>query len=184
MKLIVGISGASGVTLAVTLLERLREQGVETHVVVSKNAETVLKVETGLSVDDIAKLASRYYNHDNLSAAISSGTFRMDGMVILPCSMKTLAGIAIGYSDNLLLRAADVTLKERRKLVLVPRESPLHAIHLENMLRLAKMGVTILMPLPAFYLRPQTVDQIIDHTVNQVLNLFGLECSLEEWKSE
>lgn len=184
MRLIVGISGASGVLLAVRLLERLRETEVETHVVASKSAEVVLRAETGLSIESIAGLATYYYHPDNLAAAISSGTFRTEGMVVIPCSMKTLAGIATGYSDNLLLRAADVTLKERRKLVLVPRESPLHEIHLENMLRLARMGVIIFMPVPAFYHHPLTVDQVIDHTVSRVLNFFGIECHLEEWKEE
>jgi len=182
-RLVIGISGASGALLAVRLLHRLNELGgVETHLVTTRAAESVIRTETGHTVEEVAALATRYYRPDDLGAPISSGTFHTEGMVIIPCSMKTLAGIASGYSDNLLLRAADVTLKEGRRLVLVPRESPLHAIHLENMLKLARMGVTMLLPLPAFYRHPRTVDEVVDHTVARALRFFGVSSPIEEWE--
>lgn len=182
-RLVIGISGASGALLAVRLLHKLGEVGgVETHLVTTRAAESIIKMEAGQTVEELAALATRYYRPDDLGAPISSGTFHTEGMVIIPCSMKTLAGIASGYSDNLLLRAADVTLKEGRRLVLVPRESPLHAIHLENMLKLARMGVIMLLPLPAFYHRPRTVDEVIDHTVARALRFFGINTPLEEWE--
>ena len=183
MRLIIGITGASGALIAVRLLQRLREvEGVETHVVASKAAETVLRMEAGLTTEDVAALATCYYRPGDLGAAISSGTFRTEGMVVVPCSMKTLAGIASGYSDNLLLRAADVTLKEGRRLVLVPRETPVSAIHLENMLKLARLGAIILLPLPAFYRHPKTVAEVIEETVSRVLSFFGIGDGLEEWR--
>ena len=182
-RLVIGISGASGALLAVRLLRRLNERGgVETHLVTTRAAESILKMEAGYTVEELAALATRYYRPDDLGAPISSGTFRTEGMIIVPCSMKTLAGIAGGYSDNLLLRAADVTLKEGRRLVLVPRESPLHTIHLENMLKLARMGVIMLLPLPAFYQQPKTVDEVVDHIVARALRFFGINCPLEEWE--
>ena len=182
-RLVIGISGASGALLAVRLLQRLSEGGgVETHLVTTRAAESVIEMETGQKVEELAALAAHYYRPDDLGAPISSGTFHTEGMIVIPCSMKTLAGIASGYSDNLLLRAADVTLKEGRRLVLVPRETPLSAIHLENMLKLARMGVIMLPPLPAFYHHPKTVDEVIEHTVARALRFFGIRTSLEEWE--
>ncbi|MCX8205059.1 MAG: UbiX family flavin prenyltransferase [Candidatus Nezhaarchaeota archaeon] len=175
MRLVVGISGATGGVIGFRLLEVLREKGVETHVVLTKAAEQVLKVEHGISRGDVAKLAHRLYEINDFSAPIVSGSFRTNGMVVAPCSMKTLAGIVHGYSDNLLLRAADVTLKERRPLILVVRESPLSVVHLRNMLMAAEMGAVILPPMLAFYYKPRSVDEVVDYVVGRVLDALGLE---------
>ena len=175
MRLIVGITGATGAVLGVRLLEHLRAMSeVETHLVVSHWARATIELETGRSVREITALADVVYAPDDQGAAISSGSFRVDGMVVVPCSMKTLAGIRAGYSNSLVGRAADVMLKERRPLVLVPRETPLSEVHLDNMLTLARMGVRIVPPMPAFYHRPSTVDEIVDHVVTRVLDQFGL----------
>ncbi len=178
-RIVVGISGASGVIYGVRLLEVLRDHPeVETHLVISDEGARTIKIETGRNPKEIAALASRHHEVDNLAAAISSGSFRTDGMAIIPCSMKTLAGIATGFTDNLLLRAADVILKERRTLVIVPRESPLHIIHLENLLKLARMNAIILMPDPPFYIQPKTLDDIIDYVVGKTLDYFDIEHDL------
>jgi 4-hydroxy-3-polyprenylbenzoate decarboxylase len=175
MRLIVGMTGATGAVLGVRLLERLRAMPeVETHLVISRWARSTIELETGLTVREVGKLADALYSPDDQGAAISSGSFRVDGMVIAPCSMKTLAGIRAGYADALIGRAADVVLKERKPLVLVPRESPLSEIHLENMLALARMGVRIVPPMPAFYQRPATVDEVVDHIAVRVLDQFDL----------
>jgi 4-hydroxy-3-polyprenylbenzoate decarboxylase len=169
------MTGATGAVLGVRLLEQLTTMpDIETHLVISRWARSTLELETGLSVREIGALADVVYSPDDQGAAISSGSFRVDGMVIVPCSMKTLAGIRVGYADSLIGRAADVVLKERRPLVLVPRETPLSEIHLENMLALARMGVRIVPPMPAFYQRPSTVDEIVDHIVIRVLDQFDL----------
>ncbi|MFC5720951.1 non-oxidative hydroxyarylic acid decarboxylases subunit B [Streptomyces gamaensis] len=178
MRLIVGMTGASGAVLGVRLLEELRgHPEVETHLVVSRWARANLALETEHTTASLAALADVSYGPDDQAAAIASGSFRMDGMVIIPCSMKTLAGIRSGYADGLIGRAADVTLKERRRLVLVPRESPLSEIHLDNMLALARMGASVLPPMPAFYHRPTTLTDITDHVVTRVLDQFGLDHS-------
>jgi len=161
--------------LGIRLLEVLREMaGVETHLVLSAWARSTIRWETGRRVQDVAALADHAYRYNDQSAPISSGSFQADGMVVIPCSMKTLAGIRTGYADGLICRAADVTLKERRKLVLVPREAPLSEIHLENMLGLARMGVVILPPMPAFYNHPGSVGDIVEHVVSRVLDQLGL----------
>jgi flavin prenyltransferase len=176
MRLIVGMTGATGAVLGVRLLTELRgHPQVETHLVLSRWARATVELETGLSGREVSALADVTYSPDDQGAAISSGSFPIDGMVIVPCSMKTLAGIRAGYAEGLMGRAADVTLKERRRMVLVPRETPLNEIHLENMLTLARMGVTIVPPMPAFYNRPESVDDIVDHIVARVLDQFGLE---------
>jgi len=176
MRLIVGISGATGAIFGIRLLEALRATGrVETHLVMSKWAQRTIEHETTLSVEAVRRLADAAYAPGNLAATISSGSFRTDGMVIAPCSTKTLAAIATGYTDTLVARAADVTLKERRPLVLVVRESPLNAVHLENMLRLARLGVVIMPPVPAFYNHPVTLDDMIDHVTARVMDHFGLD---------
>ena len=175
MKLIVGISGATGAAYGVHLLRALKTLGVETHLIISRWGEMTLETETGLSVEDLSPLASYMYDNDDLAAPVSSGSFKTDGMVILPCSMKTLASIACGYDDTLISRAAGVMLKERRRLVLCPRETPLSAIHLENMLRLARLGVSIVPPMPVFYNAPQTIDDIIASHTMKVLDQFGLD---------
>ncbi|MFJ8147036.1 bagremycin/ferroverdin biosynthesis UbiX family decarboxylase BagM/FevK [Streptomyces sp. NPDC096048] len=178
MRLIVGMTGATGAVLGVRLLTELhRDPRVETHLVLSRWARATVELETGLSAREVAALADVTYSPDDQGAAISSGSFPTDGMVIIPCSMKTLAGIRAGYAEGLMGRAADVTLKERRRMVLVPRETPLNEIHLANMLELARMGVSIVPPMPAFYNRPESVDDIVDHIVTRVLDQFGLEAT-------
>ncbi|WP_392676452.1 non-oxidative hydroxyarylic acid decarboxylases subunit B [Streptomyces sp. LN785] len=175
MRLIVGMTGATGAVLGVRLLENLAElPEVETHLVLSRWARTTIELETGRSAAEVAGLADVVHNPEDQGATISSGSFRTDGMVVVPCSMKTLAGIRAGYADGLVGRAADVVLKERRKLVLVPRETPLSEIHLENMLDLARKGVQIVPPMPAFYNHPETVDDIVDHITTRVLDQFEL----------
>lgn len=175
MKLVVGMTGATGAPLGVRLLEALHEMGVETHLVVSRWARATLRQETGLSVAALSALATVSYSPEDQAAAISSGSFRIDGMVIVPCSMKTLAGIRIGFGESLISRAADVTLKERRKLVLVTRETPLSVIHLENMLELSRIGAMVMPPVPAFYNEPTTVADLVEHLTARILDQFGLE---------
>jgi 4-hydroxy-3-polyprenylbenzoate decarboxylase len=174
MRLIVAMTGATGAIYGVRLLERLRENGVETHLVISRWGARTLIHETPYSREQVTALASVAHPAADMGAAISSGSFHTDGMVVAPCSAKTLAAIAHGLGENLIHRAADVVLKERRKLVLVVREAPLSDIHLENMLKLSRMGAVILPPMPAFYSHPVTVDDIVDHTVARVLDQFGI----------
>jgi 4-hydroxy-3-polyprenylbenzoate decarboxylase len=174
-RLVIGISGASGVIYGVRLLEALKPLPVETHLVMTRTAEVTLAHETTLKVAAVRKLADVAHGVDDLAAAVSSGSFRTLGMIVAPCSMRSLGEIATGISSNLLTRAADVVLKERRKLVLLVRETPLHAIHLRNMATLADMGAIIAPPVPAFYNRPKTLEDVIDHTVGRVLDLFGLD---------
>jgi 4-hydroxy-3-polyprenylbenzoate decarboxylase len=183
MRIIVGISGATGAIFGIRILEALRDKGVETHLVMSKWAETTIALETSYSVADVTKLASFVHSPMNQAASISSGSFRVDGMIIAPCSMKTLASIRIGYTDGLLARAADVVLKERKKLVLLTRETPLNDIHLENMLTLSRMGAVILPPAPAFYNKPASVDDIVNHIVARTLDQFDIDNNLtKRWK--
>lgn len=185
-RLVVGISGASGAELGVALLRALREIGqFETHLVISGGAERTIAGETAYSLEEIRALADVNHDFYDIGASIASGSFRTAGMIIMPCSMKTLAGIACGYADNLELRAADVTLKEGRKLVLAVRETPLSRIHLRNMLTLAEMGAVILPPMMTFYSGPQTVDDMVRHTVGKVLDQFGVDCpGFRRWKGE
>lgn len=185
MKLIVGISGATGIIYGVRLLERLREASVETHLVVSRWGGRTLLHETGCTREQVEVLASVAYAPADMGAAISSGSFSTAGMIIAPCSAKTLAAVAHGYGDNLIHRAADVVLKERRKLVLAVREAPLSDIHLENMLKLSRMGAIILPPVPAFYHKPATIDDIVDHTVVRMMDQFGIETpGARRWSGE
>ena len=174
-RLIVGISGASGAIYGVRLLQTLKELPVEAHLVMTRTAEITLARETALKVAEVHALADKVYRIADLAAAISSGSFRTGGMIVAPCSMRSLGEIAGGISSNLLTRAADVVLKERRRLVLLVRETPLHAIHLRNMMRLAEAGAVIAPPVPAFYNRPKTLDDMIDHTIGRVLDLFDLD---------
>ncbi|MBV8708830.1 MAG: UbiX family flavin prenyltransferase [Acidobacteriaceae bacterium] len=183
MRLIVGITGASGAIFGIRTLEILKTLSVETHLVMSRWARTTITHETGYRVEQVEALSSHVHHGDNQAALVSSGSFRTDGMIIAPCSMKTLAAIRIGYSDTLICRAADVILKERRKLVLVARESPLSEIHLENMLALTRMGAVIFPPVPAFYSLPKTIDDMVNYLVGRVLDQFGLEApDLSRWK--
>ena len=175
MRLVVGITGASGAIFGIRTLEILKALKVETHLVMSKWARTTIAHETCYSLADVEGLATEVHHADNQAAPISSGSFRTDGMIIAPCSMKTLAAIRVGFGDSLITRAADVTLKERRKLVLVARESPLSEIHLDNMLALAKMGSVILPPMPAFYSNPKSLDDMVNHIIGRLLDQFSLD---------
>ena len=168
------MTGATGAIYGVRILERLREAGAETHLVISRWGARTLLHETSYSKEHVESLASASYAPSDMGAAISSGSFQTDGMIVAPCSAKTLAAVAHGFGENLIHRAADVILKERRRLVLLVREAPLSDIHLENMLKLSRMGVQILPPMPAFYNHPRTVDDIVDHTVSRALDQFGL----------
>jgi flavin prenyltransferase len=174
-RLIVGISGASGIIYGVRLLEALKETGVEIHLIMSEWAERILALETDYDPGYVSGLAAARYENRDLAAPVSSGSFMTAGMVIAPCSMKTLAGIAGGYSQTLLERAADVTIKEGRKLILMPRETPLSPIHLENMLKLARIGVAIVPPMPAFYIKPQSILALVDHQVGKIIDRLGFQ---------
>ena len=185
MKVIVGISGASGAPYAVALLERLREAGVKTGLVISEQGKLLLKFETGLALKDVRKKADAWYDNDDLAAPISSGSQRFDALVIVPCSMSTLSKIACGIADNLMTRAASVCLKERRRLVLVPRETPFSAIHLENMHRLALLGATVLPAMPGFYHEPKAIEDLVNFVVGKIMEQLGLEHGLyEKWKAD
>jgi flavin prenyltransferase len=177
-RIVVGITGATGSVIGVRLLEVMREAGVETHLILSKWGARTMIHETARTLEEVNALAGRAYSPNDQGAAISSGSFLTDGMVIAPCSMRTLAAIASGQGEHLVHRAADVILKERRKLVLVVRESPLSEIHLENMLKLARMGVTILPPMPGFYNHPRSIGEMVDHIVMRVLDQFGIHLDL------
>lgn len=185
-RLVVGISGASGVIYGIRLLEVLRAvDGVETHLVMSSAAAQTIGLETDYQAGEVEALADVTYRFKDIAAAIASGSFLTKGMIVAPCSMKTLAGIALSYSDNLLLRAADVALKDRRPLVLVPRETPLHLGHLRLMTQVTEMGAIVAPPLPAFYHRPASVDDIINQTVNRLLDLLHITLPrdlFERWK--
>jgi 4-hydroxy-3-polyprenylbenzoate decarboxylase len=183
MRLIVGITGATGAILGIRTLEILRDLGVETHLILSKWAEATIHLETDWSVADVKKLASYVYSPTDQAAALASGSFIVHGMIIIPCSMKTLSSIRMGLCDNLITRAADVTIKESRKLVLVPRESPLSAIHLENMLKLAELGVSIVPPMLAFYHRPSSIEDVINHIIARALDQLGIPTDVSpRWK--
>jgi len=186
-RLIIGISGASGVIHGVRMLEVLREvEGVETHLVMSPAAKKTIVLETDLGVSDVEALASEVHSFGDISASLSSGSYKTSGMVVIPCAMKTLSGIANSYSDNLLLRAADVALKDRRKLVLVVRETPLHLGHLRLMAQVTEMGAILMPPMPAFYHHPKTIDDIINQTVNRVLDVLDIELGKDlfaRWES-
>jgi 4-hydroxy-3-polyprenylbenzoate decarboxylase len=178
LKLIVGITGSTGVIYGVRVLEVLKEKNIQTHLIITEWAKKCLAMETNLSIDYVKSLATSTSDEANMAAGISSGTHRIDGMIIIPCTMKTLSSIAVGYDETLIARAAGVTLKESRKLVLVPRETPLTAINLENMLKLARLGVVILPPVPGFYTKPKTIDDIVNHTVGKCLDQFNIEHDL------
>ena len=175
MKIIVGISGASGPQYGIRLLEVLKGiKQVETHLIISEAAKTNIKLETDWQVEQVEALADFVYDINNLAAAISSGSFRTDGMVIAPCSMKTLSGLANSFTINLLIRAGDVILKEKRRLIIVFRETPVHLGHLRLLTQLAEMGATILPPVPAFYHRPKTIQDILDQTTGKIIDQLGV----------
>ena len=182
-RLIVGISGASGVIYGVRLLQALKPLPVETHLVMTRTAEVTLAHETKMKVSDVRRLADVAYPIGDLAAAISSGSFQTIGMIVAPCSMRSLGEIAHGISSNLLTRAADVVLKERRRLVLVTRETPLHTIHLRNLVTVSELGAIVAPAMPAFYNKPKTLDDVIDHTVGRLLDLFGLDTGkIKRWR--
>ncbi|MFG1211160.1 UbiX family flavin prenyltransferase [Xanthobacter flavus] len=184
-RLVVGISGASGVIYGVRMLELLRAAGIETHLVMSRTAEITLAHETDRKVADVKALASVCHSNDDMAAAISSGSFRTMGMVVAPCSMRSMSEIASGVTSSLLSRAADVVLKERRRLVLMARETPLHTGHLRTMTQVSEMGAIISPPMPAFYSRPASLEEMIDHTVGRVLDLFDIEVgAVRRWGEE
>lgn len=178
MKLVVGITGSTGVIYGVRLLEVLKEKNIQTHLIITEWAKKCLAMETNFTVDEVKSLATTVSDEANMAASVSSGTHKMDGMIVIPCTMKTLSSIAVGYDETLIARAAGVTLKESRKLVLVTRETPLTAINLENMLKLARLGVIILPPVPGFYTKPKTIDEIVNHTVGKCLDQFDIEHDL------
>jgi len=182
-RIIVAISGASGVMYGVRTLERLKALGIETHLIMTPAARITLAQETDLKVRDVEALANVTYHPDDVTASISSGSFLTLGMIVAPCSIRSLSEIATGVTSGLLSRAADVTLKERRRLVLLVRETPLHAGHLKSMLAATEIGAVILPPVPAFYLRPKSIGEVIDHTVIRSLDLLGLEVNdAQRWE--
>lgn len=182
-RLVIGISGGSGFILAVRLLEFIRHvDDWETHLVCSDGARLTLASETDLSFEQVAAMATASHAFSDVGASIASGSFRTEGMVVVPCSMKTLAGVATGYADNLLLRAADVTLKERRRLVLVTREAPLHLGHLNNMTTATAMGAIILPPVLTYYIKPKTLEDVENHIVAKALHIFGIDAPMQRWK--
>ena len=182
-RIIVGITGATGVIYGIRLLEALKNKEVETHLILSDAGKKNILIETDYTIEDVEGLASQVHDIGNLASSISSGSFRTEGMVIIPCTVKTLSGVAHSYNDNLIVRAADVVLKERRKLILVVRETPLHKGHLELMSRVAGLGGIILPPIPAFYHSPRTIDDLLNHTAGKILDLLGIDNSLfTRWK--
>ncbi len=184
-SLVVGISGATGVIYGVRTLEALSACGVETHLVITQSGVKNLRIETDYTVDYLESLAKTVYDVDDVGAAIASGSFKVDGMVVMPCSIKTLSAVANSFNYNLLIRAADVTLKERRKLVLLVRETPLHEGHLDLMTRATRMGAIVMPPVPAFYHMPKTIDDLVNQTVGKALDMIGIDAHLfTRWGTE
>jgi 4-hydroxy-3-polyprenylbenzoate decarboxylase len=181
-RIVIGIAGASGVTYGIRMLECLKEIDFETHLILSEAAKTNIRIETAYQPDEVADMADFVYDHKNVAAAPASGSFLTEGMVVVPCTIKTLSGIANSYTENLLVRAADVSLKEKRKLVLVVRETPLHQGHLALMVRAADMGAHILPPVPSFYHRPKSIQDIIDQTIGKIFDYMGIRHDLfQRW---
>lgn len=182
LKLVIAITGASGAIYGIRILEELKKKNVESHLIISKWGGVTIEKETDYAIEEVKALAARAYDENDMAAPISSGSFKCDGMIVAPCSMKTLSGIAHGYTEDLIIRAADVTIKEKRKLILMVRETPLNPMHLENMLKLSRIGVTIMPPVPAFYTKPETFDDVINQTVGRVLDQFGIEIdNMKRW---
>jgi len=180
--MLVAITGATGVDLAIKLLENLKEMEVNVELIISKIAEKIISIETDYQIPDIRKLVSKNYDAKDLEAPPASGSYKGNQhMIIVPCSMKTLSAIANGYASNLITRAADVMIKENRRLILVVRESPLNAIHLENMLKLARLGVVILPPVPSYYIRPKSVEDLVKFTVGRILDQVGIDSDIKRW---
>jgi flavin prenyltransferase len=179
-RLVIAITGASGVIIGIRLLEVLADLGVETHLVTSQWAERTIRIETDYSMEQVRALATAVYRPDNQAARISSGSFVTDGMIVAPCSMHTLAVLANGLADSLPARAFDVAMKERRRCVIVPRETPLSTMHLRHLLTLSELGVSVVPPMPGFYSKPQTIGEVVDHVVARVLDQFGIETDLAQ----
>ncbi len=185
LPLIIGISGASGVVYGIRMLEILRELAIETHLVLSRSGEITIAHETDRKIADVKALATHVHAQQDIAASIASGSFRTRGMVVAPCSMRSMSEIASGVTSSLLTRAADVVLKERRRLVLMVRETPLHTGHLRTMTQLSEIGAIVAPPVPAFYARPQSLDDMVDHTIGRVLDLFDIDAGLvHRWKSD
>ena len=185
LKIVVGISGSSGVIYGIRFLQALSRLKIETHLVLSKWAKKNIEIETNENIEEILKTANYNYDETNMAAAISSGSFRTNGMAIIPCSMKTMSSIANGYDDNLISRAASVTIKENRRLVIVPRETPLSTIHISNMLKLSEIGVVILPAMPGFYHRPNTIEDLISHIIGKTLDQFKIQnSSFTRWGTD
>jgi len=182
LKIIVGITGASGAIYGIRLLEELKNLGVETHLIISKWGEYTIANETRYSLEEIKAMADFCYDEDNMAAVISSGSYKNDGMIVAPCSMKTLSGITNGFDNDLIIRAASVALKEKRKLVLLTRESPLSTVYLENMLKASQLGAVVMPPVPAFYSKPQNLADIINNTIARVLDQFNLNMKIQRWE--
>jgi 4-hydroxy-3-polyprenylbenzoate decarboxylase len=179
--MLIAITGASGIDLAVKLIEKLQENGIQIELIISKLAQQLIKIESNYEKDYIEKLATKIYDVDDLTAEPSSGSYLIDTMVIIPCSMKTLAAIANGYANNLITRAADVMIKEKRRLLLAVRESPFSAIHLENMLKLARLGVIIAPPVPSYYFNPKSIEDFNNHIVGRILDQLGIKSDIKRW---
>ncbi|MBN1214728.1 MAG: UbiX family flavin prenyltransferase [Candidatus Lokiarchaeota archaeon] len=182
MKMIViAITGATGITLAIEILNTLKEKKIQTELIISKTAEEVITLETNCNISEIKKLATYSYDDDQLSAPPASGSHKFKAMIIIPCSMKTLASIAHGYANNLITRAADVAIKEKRPLILSVRESPFSVIHLKNMIQLAKLGVIIAPPIPSYYIKPKNVDELTKQTAGRILDLLNIDNDIKRW---
>ncbi|WP_456467724.1 UbiX family flavin prenyltransferase [Archaeoglobus sp.] len=181
MRFIVALTGASGQILGIRLIEKLIEEGNEVYAIASRAAKMTLKAETQYDESYIREIATKYYDEDEIAAPFASGSFKHDGMAVVPCSVKTASSIAYGIADNLITRAADVTLKERRMLVLAVREAPLHSGHLRTLARLSEMGAIIFPPVLSFYTRPKTIDDLVNHTVSRIAELLGVETEYPRW---
>lgn len=179
--IIIAITGASGIIIAVKLLNILKDKGINTELIISKAAEKVIEAETEYKIADLHQFSTKHYEPDDLAAPPASGSHKIDAMIIVPCTMKTLAAIANGYADNLITRAADVMIKEKRKLILIVRESPLSVIHLGNMLKLARLGVIIAPPIPSYYTKPESVDELVNYTVGRILDQIGIDIGIKRW---
>ncbi|MFX1376522.1 MAG: UbiX family flavin prenyltransferase [Promethearchaeota archaeon] len=181
--MLVAITGATGVNFAVKFLKKLKEKDIKIELIISKVAEKIINIETDYNISDIHKLADKSYNVDDLLSPPASGSYKIESMVIIPCSMKTLSAVANGYANNLISRAADVMIKEKRKLLLVVRETPFSVIHLENMLKLARLGVIICPPIPSYYMKPKNIDELMEYTIDRILDQIGIDSNINRWGS-
>lgn len=179
--MLVAITGATGIHLAIKFLEVLKQKNIKTELIISENAKKIVSIETNYDISEVRKLADKNYDVNDLLAPPASGSYKLDSMIIIPCSMKSLSAIANGYADNLITRSADVAIKEKRKLILVVRETPLSAIHLRNMYNLAKLGVVIFPPIPSFYTKPKNIDELIEFIIGRILDQIGIESDIKRW---